>query len=286
VLIVVVPHGEAHAYRQQFDTMLILELPDTKDRVVGVGFARWAIQMLASFGYIICSDTRREKSIALLGFWSLDDLVSKFYKLKALSMPDWARVNRHNYGSAKVNAARTGEDGMHLQAFLTFQADPISKTTHLGSFLRDNGAATTANKQHSLDDVRLYKVHYHNVSLLRELGAHWEPDAVKFEDILFATQILRLGGHTTKLLSFCYRASNMKAGGCATARGQIAPRLGGIMSEEAFLELPPRRQQLVHELAEVVNRRKLRSVGIKRAREQAFPSITSSSESSGDSASS
>ena len=161
---------------------------------------------------------------------------------------------------------------------MSLQADLVARSVHLGGFLRDNGAAVTVSAPYSFNDLKLYKIHYHNVDLLKRIDVQWEPGLLKMEDVHMCMSVLRKGGSTCKFMGFCFRASHQRSGGCQGARVVDNGRLRGLMDEKKYAGLPIDRKELIDELAVAIRARERRSraVVIQRDLAQLFGSSSSS----------
>jgi len=155
---------------------------------------------------------------------------------------------------------------MFWEAMVAVQQHPNLVRFAIAGFLRDDGTATCKKKDWKVDVLSLYKIVLLNNRQLKRLGVEYLPGLLKFEDIHLNNSVQRRGGQSLKCQSYCFRATQLAAGGCEDqrrGRKRSSVNVGGLMDMKTFEAMSQERQEAVKELLDWVRLRE-RQCQIKR----------------------
>eukprot|EP00929_Paragymnodinium_shiwhaense_P052342 TRINITY_DN26224_c0_g1_i3.p1 TRINITY_DN26224_c0_g1~~TRINITY_DN26224_c0_g1_i3.p1 ORF type:complete len:871 (-),score=132.13 TRINITY_DN26224_c0_g1_i3:275-2887(-) len=253
ICLVVEPQEEA-AYREAWPSALMLILPESGR---GPSYARWVIQMVCLKAYELPNEDSLNAtalSRRLSFCWVCDDNLQTFFRLAGTAKG----VNGSKH--AIVHKKRDWQDSkpMFKEAFLAVQQHRVLQHAAIAGFLRDDGTAGCKKRDWLTDTLSIYKVVLLNIRELQRLGVEYLPDLKKFEDIYLNNMIQRKHGRTLKCQSFCFRAIQLKSGGCKAQRdeGKVVEsdrqQWGGLIDRAKVVGLPEEQKHAVQELLQWV----------------------------------
>jgi len=275
VLCFVVEPQEEEEYRTAWPRALMLVLPKGGQ---GPSYSRWVVQQVCSRAYEWKAGIRRGGTNGICGplrqlpwCWICDDNLLCFFRLVGIAK---AATGRSSGPSVHKRREWETDAPLFWEAMVAVQQHPSLQSAAVAGFLRDDGTATCKKREWALDELSLYKVVLLNNRELRRLGAEYLPGLRMFEDIYLNTEVRRLGGHTLKCQSYCFRASHFSQGGCAEQRergrrgSEEARGLGDLTDPRAFDSLSAEQQSAVRELLQWIQLREQQSLAKQQRQQQ------------------